>query len=72
MPKLYSGREVIAKLKRLGFVVVSQKGSHVKMRGVRYGKIQTAIVPNHKEIALGTLGSVLNQANVSKKELDEV
>lgn len=71
MPKLYSAREVVARLKRLGFVKVSQKGSHIKMRGVRDGKLQTTIVPNHKEIALGTLSSVLKLANVTKKELDE-
>ena len=41
------------------------------MRGVRDSKLQTSIVPNHKEIALGTLSSVLKQANVTKKELDE-
>ena len=71
MPKLYSAREVITRLKRLGFVKISQVGSHIKMRGVRDSKLQTSIVPNHKEIALGTLSSVLKQANVTKKELDE-
>lgn len=71
MPKLYSGREVVARLKRLGFVKISQVGSHIKMRGIRDGKLQTAIVPNHKEIALGTLGSVLKQANITKKDLDD-
>lgn len=71
MPKLYSAREVILRLKRLGFTLVSQKGSHIKMRGLREGKLQTAIIPNHKEIASGTLKSILNQANVTKKELDD-
>ena len=71
MPKFYSAREVVTRLKRLGFVIVSQKGSHIKLRGVTEGKLQTTIVPNHKEIALGTLNSVLKQASVTKKELDE-
>lgn len=72
MPKLYSAREVVVRLKRLGFAIVSQKGSHIKLRGIRDGKLQTAIVPNHKEVAMGTLSSILKQANVTKKELDEV
>ncbi len=72
MPKLYSSREIIKRLKKFGFVIVSQRGSHQKLRGVRDGKMQTAIVPNHKQIALGTLSSILKQANVTKKELDEV
>lgn len=71
MPKLYSAREVIARLTRLGFVKVSQKGSHIKMRGIRDGKLQTAIIPNHKEVAMGTLISILKQASITKKDLDE-
>ncbi len=71
MPKLYSAREVVARLKRLGFTIVSQKGSHIKLRGVRKGKLRTAIVPNHKEIAMGTLSSILYQANATKRELEE-
>lgn len=50
---------------------VSQKGSHIKMRGIRDGKLQTAMIPDHKEIALGTLGSILKQASITKKEIDE-
>lgn len=52
-------------------MVVSQKGSHIKMRGIRDGKLQTAIIPNHKEIASGTLSSILKQATITKRELDE-
>ena len=70
MPKRYSAREVVARLKRFGFVIVSQKGSHIKMRGIRDGKLQTAIIPNHKEIASGTLSSILKQATITKRELD--
>ena len=72
MPKLYAAREVINRLKRLGFTIISQKGSHIKLRGIREGKLQTVIIPNHKEIAMGTLTSILRQANVAKKELDEI
>jgi len=31
MPKLYSAREVLNTLKRAGFDIVSQKGSHIKL-----------------------------------------
>lgn len=70
MPKHYSGREVVKRLSRLGFVVVSQKGSHLKMRGLQNGKLRTAIIPMHKQIASGTLVSVLFQAGISKEDLD--
>ena len=52
MPKLYSGREIVNTLKRAGFEVVGQKGSHIKLRGFWNAKLQTVIVPYHKEVAL--------------------
>lgn len=70
MPKLYSAREIIIALKRAGFVLISQKGSHIKLRGIREGKLQSVIVPNHKEIALGTFSSILSQANLTRKEFE--
>jgi len=72
MPKLYSAKQVIKGLKRLGFIKISQRGSHIKMRGVMKGEIRTAIIPNHKQIAQGTLSSILKQANISKQELEMV
>lgn len=71
MPKLYSARQVAKALKRMDFVVISQKGSHIKFRKEKSGKVFTAIVPNHKEIAHGTLQSILKQAGITKAELDE-
>ena len=45
MPKLYSGTEVVKRLKRLGFVTISQKGSHLKLRSLGTRNIRTVIVP---------------------------
>ena len=60
-----SGAEMMALLRRAGFAQVSQKGSHVKMRHVDG---RTAIVPNHKELAQGTIRSiVLRQAGLSEE-----
>lgn len=71
MPKLYSAREVLKALRKLGFEIYSQKGSHIKLRGIIDGKLQTTIVPNHKEIARGTFTSILSQANLTKQEFEE-
>ncbi len=70
MPNLYSARIVIQALRRAKFEVVSQKGSHIKLRGIREGRIQTVIVPNHKEIARGTFSSILIQANMTRMEFE--
>lgn len=70
MPKLYSARKVLKALKKAGFGEVSQKGSHIKLRGVREGKLVTVIVPNHKAIARGTFGSILHQAEMTHVEFE--
>ncbi len=70
MPKLYSSKEVIKSLHRAGFEIISQKGSHIKLRGIISGKLQTVIVPNHKEIARGTFNSILIQSNLTKQEFE--
>lgn len=70
MPKLYSGKEVLRILKKKGFTVVSQKGSHIKLRGIRDEKLHTVIVPYHKQIAFGTFKSILSQASMSKREFE--
>jgi predicted RNA binding protein YcfA (HicA-like mRNA interferase family) len=71
MSKLHSGQKLIKALERAEFHVVSIKGSHVKLRGLRSGKIHTVIVPKHKEVALGTMRSVLKQAGMELEELKE-
>ena len=71
MPKLYSAKVVIKAFKRTDFAIVSQKGSHIKLRGVREGKLQTAILTNHKEIARGTMESIFKQAAMTKSEFEE-
>lgn len=71
MPKLYSARQIVKALQRIGFQIVSQKGSHIKLRRTFDGETFTAIVPNHKEVALGTLQSILKQVGITKEELEE-
>jgi len=64
MPKLknLSGDEVINILERLDFFVVSQKGSHVKLRRVLGdGTKQSLTIPKHKELDRGTLKAIYNQ-----------
>ena len=71
MPKLYSARRIVKALQRLGFTKVSQKSSHIKLRATFNAEVFTIIVPNHKEIALGTLQSILKQAGITKEELED-
>lgn len=66
MPKLrvLSGKEVVKILSKFGFEVVSQKGSHVKLRRVLPdGTKQTLTVPLHDELDKGTLKAIIRQAS---------
>lgn len=52
-------------LAKAGFFQISQRGSHVKLRD---NDGRTAIVPLKRELAPGTLRSVLRQAGLSVDE----
>jgi predicted RNA binding protein YcfA (HicA-like mRNA interferase family) len=62
---LLSGRQVLSTLKRLGFVEVHRKGSHVKMLHSDGRKI---IFPYHDEVDRYTLKGALKDSGVSIAE----
>lgn len=67
--RVFSSTDVIKILTRFfDFEVVKQRGSHIKCQKIEKGRTITTIVPNHKELAKGTLLGVLELAEV---ELDE-
>jgi predicted RNA binding protein YcfA (HicA-like mRNA interferase family) len=59
-----SGADVVRALQKLGFVVLRQKGSHVVLKRGSTG----CVVPQHRELKLGTLSGVLKQAGVSTED----
>ncbi len=61
-----SGADTVRALQRGGFDVVSQRGSHVKLQN---DANLTVIVPLHRELAPGTLRSVVRQAGLSVAQL---
>ncbi|KUO96184.1 type II toxin-antitoxin system HicA family toxin [Ferroacidibacillus organovorans] len=63
-----SGKQMIAFLTHAGFSSIGQKGSHHKMRHPD-GKI--AIIPMHRELAPGTLQSILRQSDMTLDALHE-
>jgi predicted RNA binding protein YcfA (HicA-like mRNA interferase family) len=68
MPKLYSSREVLAALRRGGFVETGQRGSHVKLRN---GQGRTVIVKHPAStIPAGTFASILRQAGLTRAEFE--
>ena len=70
MPKIpvVSGIKVVKALAKVGYDVDHQTGSHIILRQ-REPPHQRLTVPNHKEIAKGTLRSIIEDAGLTVKEL---
>ncbi len=70
MKKVFSGKEVIKALRRIGFIVDHQRGSHIFMYNLE--RNISVIVPMHKEIKKGTLHNILKKTGISPKELNDL
>lgn len=60
---LLSGREVVKVFRRLVWYVARQRGSHIIL--VKEGHIATLSVPDHHEVARGTLRSLIARADLT-------
>jgi predicted RNA binding protein YcfA (HicA-like mRNA interferase family) len=65
LPRDLSGKDVVKGLRRLGFELARQAGSHAIMRK---GSCMV-VVPQHKDIKPGTLKGILEQAGITVEEL---
>lgn len=63
---LLSALEIIKVLTDFGFKPVRQTGSHIHLLHPETRRLVT--VPDHPELATGTLLSILKQANIDKEE----
>jgi len=63
-----SGRELVRALRKLGYEIDRQHGSHIilKHSAAPYRRL---VVPDHHEIAKGTLRAIVRQAGISIDEL---
>ena len=64
-----SAKEVIKALSKIGYYVRDQKGSHVHLRH-SYRKPLT--IPDHQEIARGTLRAIIKEAGLTVEEFLEL
>jgi predicted RNA binding protein YcfA (HicA-like mRNA interferase family) len=61
-----SGREVARIFEKFGWSIARQASSHIIM--TKPGEMATLSVPNHKEVARGTLRSLIRDANLTVDE----
>ena len=68
--RVLSGGEVCAILERHGFHRVRQRGSHIVMQRVTNEGTTTVPVPDHNELWIGTLRSIIRQSGVPRTEFE--
>lgn len=71
-PRPLPHREAKRELEAVGFEAISQKGSHVKFVARTDEGIRTTIVPRHREVAAGTLRSIIRQAGLTPADFERL
>ena len=62
-----SGRDVVKALLRVGYEQDRQSGSHIILRQIAYPH-RRIVVPDHKEVAKGTLRSIIRETGLTIDE----
>ena len=72
IPRDISSKKLIVALEKLGYTVIHQTGSHIKLKTEQKGG-HTITIPAHKELKLGTFNSIIleiaNHFQITKWEL---
>ncbi len=63
--RILSGKQVCDILEKHGFIQVRQRGSHIVMQKLLPDTTITVPVPNHAELRIGTLQSVIRQSGLN-------
>ena len=68
--RVLSGQEACAILERHGFARVRRRSSHIVMQRVTADGTTTVPVPDHKELKIGTLRSIIRQSGIPRSEFE--
>ena len=68
--RVLSGREACKILEKHGFREVRRRGSHVVMQRRTDAGTVTVPVPDHPELAIGTLLSIIRQSGIARTEFE--
>ncbi len=66
-----SGRDVVKVLLKIGYEHDRQRGSHVILRQSTYPH-RRIVVPDHKEVAKGTLRSIIRETGLTVVEFKDL
>ncbi len=70
LPTDLSGNELVKILSKIGFVFQRKQGSHMVLR--RESPFGRVVVPNHRNLRVGTLRTILNEAGITVEQLIEL
>ncbi|MGP0594786.1 type II toxin-antitoxin system HicA family toxin [Nitrospira sp. T9] len=70
LPRI-SGRKIVAALSKAGYEKDRQKGSHIVLRQVE-APHRRIVVPDHDEVAKGTLRAIIKQTGLTVEEFKEL
>lgn len=68
----FSGKEVVKKLTKIGYSVVRQRGSHIRLRHTDNENRKSLTIPAHKEIKQGLMRQILKDACLSAEKFLEL
>ena len=75
LPRDLSGHELIKLLKRYGYEVTRQVGSHIRLRSMLRGPAHHLTVPDHRSLRVGTLNTILSDVadylEIQRSELEQ-
>lgn len=60
LPRDVSGQQLAGLLRRYGYEITRQTGSHLRLTSTSRGKQHHVTVPAHQQLKIGTLASILN------------
>jgi predicted RNA binding protein YcfA (HicA-like mRNA interferase family) len=66
---ILSGKELVKVIGKLGYTINDQKGSHIHLR---HPVKRPLTVPNHPEIARGTLRTIIKDADLTVEKFLEL
>ncbi|MDP2606531.1 MAG: type II toxin-antitoxin system HicA family toxin [Deltaproteobacteria bacterium] len=69
--RVLSGKDICAILRKSGFEEARRRGSHVVMQKKLPSGTVTVPVPDHAEIRIGTLQSIIRQSGIQRSEFEE-
>jgi len=65
---IITGKNLINKLLKSGYIILRTKGSHVFLTHIKYPKRSTVVSNTPKDLPRGTLSSIRKQLKLSKDE----